>query len=541
MELRGGTDAVVRCLSDLGLQAYNEKFIEEGFTSMPTLMDITEQDLVEMSIKRGHRRLLQREIASRRGIPINEPLPLEEEMDESRGVTPAMSWNGKDREAQEEFEGEKEEAVGGGKRKAKAKKDNIDQETGKRKYRRHPKTDPNAPEKPASAYVVFANSVREELKKDVANNSLSFTDIAKIVGDRWKLLDPEEKERMEDDAARKKEDFANAMLKYRSSQEYYKYQVYLTQFREKHPNADLGEPAPKKSKLEKSMSKEKSDMSEMGMQMSRTPRRRAHSTTDTPSMIERGLSNASSSFRADESPELRHLNTRLQDLRDAAVSAAATAGSSSTPVHDFPPPASATSVGGHERRSSIASSISNASNQYSPTATVPPKNMYSPTQTQQTQSAMFQPPPFPPRQGGYMPYPQQQQVQGQQQQQEQPAPFPGLRLQAAIPYHVRQPSGSGFLPPSITDPSNFQIGSGGGAGMGVPGRNPSVPPRMDSAESISESVASSATAVSASNVGAGMSAGEAKAVAAGVNGGARARPRGGLGDLLNPASDCPSN
>ncbi|BFZ62746.1 hypothetical protein YB2330_003856 [Saitoella coloradoensis] len=526
MELRGGTDAVVMCLSDLGLQEYNEKFIEEGFTSISTLMDITEQDLVEMSVKRGHRRLLQREIASRRGIPMNEPLPLEEEMDESRGVTPAMSWNGKDREAQEEFEGEKEETVGGGKRKVKAKKDNIDQETGKRKYRRHPKTDPNAPEKPASAYVVFANSVREELKKDVANNSLSFTDIAKIVGDRWKLLDPEEKERMEDDAARKKEDFANAMLKYRSSQEYYKYQVYLTQFREKHPNADLGEPAPKKSK---SMSKEKSDLSEI----SRTPRRRAHSTTDTPSMVERGLSNASSSFRADESPELRHLNTRLQDLRDAAVSAAAIAGSSSTPVQSFPPPASATSVGGQGRRSSIASSISNASNQYSPTTTVPPKNIYSPTQTQQTQSAMFQPPPLPPRQNGYMSYPQQQQ--------EQPAPFPGLTLQAAIPYHVRQPSGSGILPPSITDPSNFQIGSGGGAGMGVPARGPSVPSRMDSAESISESVASSATAVSASNVGSGISAGEVKAVAAGVNGGARARPRGGLDDLLNPAPDCPSN
>lgn len=34
----------------------------------------------------------------------------------------------------------------------------------KRKYRRHPKPDPFAPEKPPSAYVAFTNKVREEMK-----------------------------------------------------------------------------------------------------------------------------------------------------------------------------------------------------------------------------------------------------------------------------------------------------------------------------------------------------------------------------------------
>src|SRR5882757_7763872 len=41
----------------------------------------------------------------------------------------------------------------------------------KRKYRRHPKPDENAPERPPSAYVIFSNKVREEVK----DQNLSFT------------------------------------------------------------------------------------------------------------------------------------------------------------------------------------------------------------------------------------------------------------------------------------------------------------------------------------------------------------------------------
>lgn len=42
---------------------------------------------------------------------------------------------------------------------------------------------PSAPEKPPSAYVTFSNDVREDVKDK------SFTEIARIVGDRWKQLD----------------------------------------------------------------------------------------------------------------------------------------------------------------------------------------------------------------------------------------------------------------------------------------------------------------------------------------------------------------
>lgn len=65
---------------------------------------------------------------------------------------------------------------------------NAASEPTKRRYRRHPKTDPYAPVKPVSAYVAFSHVVREELK------GASFTEIAKTVGERWQAMPKEEKE-----------------------------------------------------------------------------------------------------------------------------------------------------------------------------------------------------------------------------------------------------------------------------------------------------------------------------------------------------------
>lgn len=71
----------------------------------------------------------------------------------------------------------------------------------KRKYRRHPKPDENAPEKPPSAYVLFSNKIREEVKSE----NLSFTEIARLVGERWQKLDPAQKDRFESHASALKE------------------------------------------------------------------------------------------------------------------------------------------------------------------------------------------------------------------------------------------------------------------------------------------------------------------------------------------------
>ncbi|KAG1052866.1 hypothetical protein G6F43_005019 [Rhizopus delemar] len=61
-------------LQNCNLSQYYEKFIFEGFDSVASLLEITEEDMTVMNIKRGHRRLIQREIATAKGIPRDQPL-----------------------------------------------------------------------------------------------------------------------------------------------------------------------------------------------------------------------------------------------------------------------------------------------------------------------------------------------------------------------------------------------------------------------------------------------------------------------------------
>ena len=113
----------------------------------------------------------------------------------------------------------------------------------KRKYRRHPRSDDNAPERPPSAYVIFSNKVREEVKGD----SLSFTAIAKLVGDRWQKLDANGKEPYEAQAASAKERYHLELSAYKKTDLYKEYTRYLADFRAKH---GPGPSEPKRPKLE---------------------------------------------------------------------------------------------------------------------------------------------------------------------------------------------------------------------------------------------------------------------------------------------------
>ncbi|KAI9497743.1 hypothetical protein BDB00DRAFT_803850 [Zychaea mexicana] len=100
----------------------------------------------------------------------------------------------------------------------------------KRKYRRRAKADGNAPKKPPSAYVMFSNEVRAELKEQ----NLSFTALSKITGDRWKNLNPNERKLYEIKAAYAKEDYILALSKYEVTDEHRQYQQYLNEFRMRH-------------------------------------------------------------------------------------------------------------------------------------------------------------------------------------------------------------------------------------------------------------------------------------------------------------------
>lgn len=66
--------SVKEFLSHCHLNQYYDIFISEGFDSLTSLLEITEEDMIVMNVKRGHRRLIQREIATAKGIPRDQPL-----------------------------------------------------------------------------------------------------------------------------------------------------------------------------------------------------------------------------------------------------------------------------------------------------------------------------------------------------------------------------------------------------------------------------------------------------------------------------------
>jgi hypothetical protein len=116
----------------------------------------------------------------------------------------------------------------------------------KRKYRRHPKPDDHAPERPPSAYVIFSNRIREEIRGD----NFSFTVIAKLVGDRWQKLEPSEKEPYESQAAAAKEHYNIQLSAYKKTDAYKEYMQYLADFKAKH----AGQAEGKRPKLDKESS-----------------------------------------------------------------------------------------------------------------------------------------------------------------------------------------------------------------------------------------------------------------------------------------------
>lgn len=118
----------------------------------------------------------------------------------------------------------------------------------KRKYHRHAKSDPNAPVKPPSAYVMFSNDIRSELKKE----NYKFTDLAKIIGDRWKNIPLEDKERYEKIASAAREDYLKKTSDYQRTEPYRQYQAYLRDFKSENEAAarPVGRPKKRQKKLD---------------------------------------------------------------------------------------------------------------------------------------------------------------------------------------------------------------------------------------------------------------------------------------------------
>lgn len=79
--------------------------------------------------------------------------------------------------------------------------------------------------------------MREELK----GRNLSFTEIAKLVGENWQNLTAAEKEPFEAQAQAIKDKYLSDMAEYKKTPMYRKYQLYLQDFKAKHGSAPQGE------------------------------------------------------------------------------------------------------------------------------------------------------------------------------------------------------------------------------------------------------------------------------------------------------------
>lgn len=71
--------------------------------------------------------------------------------------------------------------------------------------------------------------MRDELK----GQSLSFTDIAKLVGERWKVLEPDHKEEFEFAASMAKTKYNTDLSEYKKTENYKEYLQYLSDFRQR--------------------------------------------------------------------------------------------------------------------------------------------------------------------------------------------------------------------------------------------------------------------------------------------------------------------
>ncbi|KAG2203905.1 hypothetical protein INT47_007488 [Mucor saturninus] len=243
------------------------------------MREITEEDLIALNVKRGHRRVIQRGIATLNGVPQNQPLnviapvsvtPPCPDLTRSNGnnSSEGSSYNTSgygsmssprhptcvgqkydintnypsnpsltehtteiqppaDKPSTSDVEKDIPVVVENARSSSFSSNDEDADAPLKRKYRRHPKPDKKAPIKPPSAYIMFSNDARSQLK----DYGMSFVEIAKYVGDQWKNLSINQKQQYERTAMRAKDLYIEELHAYSQTDDYKKYQIYLNNFK----------------------------------------------------------------------------------------------------------------------------------------------------------------------------------------------------------------------------------------------------------------------------------------------------------------------
>jgi len=79
------------------------------------------------------------------------------------------------------------------------------------------KKDPNAPKRGLSAYMFFANDQRDNVREE--NPGISFGQVGKVLGDRWKALSDKDKIPYEKKAQADKKRYEDEKAKYNAGDE----------------------------------------------------------------------------------------------------------------------------------------------------------------------------------------------------------------------------------------------------------------------------------------------------------------------------------
>jgi hypothetical protein len=77
-----------------------------------------------------------------------------------------------------------------------------------------PKKDPNAPKKPLTSFMLFSNEFRSQIKKE--NPGISFGELGKKIGELFRALPSDKKQKYEDMAKQEKERYKKALMEYES-------------------------------------------------------------------------------------------------------------------------------------------------------------------------------------------------------------------------------------------------------------------------------------------------------------------------------------
>lgn len=79
------------------------------------------------------------------------------------------------------------------------------------------------------------------MREDLKGQNLTFTEIAKLVGEHWQGLPQTEKEPYERQAQAAKEKYNQDLTEYKKTPEYKRYTQYLQEFKAKHATNSQGE------------------------------------------------------------------------------------------------------------------------------------------------------------------------------------------------------------------------------------------------------------------------------------------------------------